>query len=352
MLSTLNINQQKKAFTLAEVLTTLMVIGVVAALTIPSMMQNFREMSLGKQRTVFTKKFTEGLRQMRIEDKLNTQYSSTEDFVTEMKKYFKITQVCDSENLPACFSKTFTAKAYMENEETDSKTFITENIRTTRSLREKSGYDSDVIGLKFADGTSMLITYNTGCIGIEAGNTTGNHIACFGYIADINGEKTPNLTEKDIVTNMRLVNINGLNFEISEQSPFTKETYYNSSSENVTALRIQAYCKSLDEDGGGWDIISIDEAVAITDAIYSNADCTIDTDAYGTKSYTNCNQDKVLSNPLYITIAGDSTSSVYIALNEPYGGGYLRRRLTPTFAATQNGPPANYGSITKGICTK
>lgn len=33
----------KKAFTLAEVLTTLMVIGVVAAITIPSMMNSYKE---------------------------------------------------------------------------------------------------------------------------------------------------------------------------------------------------------------------------------------------------------------------------------------------------------------------
>ena len=81
---------KKRAFTLAETLITLLVIGIVAALTIPSLMQNINEYTLGKQRDVFEKKFHEGLRQMRVVEKLSEKYATTEDFVNEMGKYFKI----------------------------------------------------------------------------------------------------------------------------------------------------------------------------------------------------------------------------------------------------------------------
>ena len=66
---------KKAAFTLAETLITLMVIGVVAALTIPALMQQIGDYTLEKQRDVFSKKFAEGLRQMRVDEKLseNTQ---------------------------------------------------------------------------------------------------------------------------------------------------------------------------------------------------------------------------------------------------------------------------------------
>ena len=50
-----------RAFTLAETLITLMVIGVVAALTIPALMQNINERALLKQRQTVAAKIAEGL---------------------------------------------------------------------------------------------------------------------------------------------------------------------------------------------------------------------------------------------------------------------------------------------------
>lgn len=198
-----------KAFTLAEVLTTLMVIGVVAALTIPNLMQNFQEMTLKKQRTVFSKKFEEGLRLMRVDDKLNTQYSTTEEFVDEMKKYFKIVQVCENDNLKNCFTPSFSATLNVSNNDGSTtkraKTFDTNSLQTTSAILEYTNYDSNVVGLKLADGANILITYNPECIGPEAGDTHTSVTSCFGYIADVNTSKAPNTIGKDITSNMNLL---------------------------------------------------------------------------------------------------------------------------------------------------
>ncbi|MCR4881757.1 MAG: type II secretion system GspH family protein [bacterium] len=83
----------KRGFTLAETLITLLVIGVIAVLTIPALIQQIGDYTLSKQRTVFSRKFEEGLKQMRIDGRLEEKYADTNEFVAAMKKYFKISQV-------------------------------------------------------------------------------------------------------------------------------------------------------------------------------------------------------------------------------------------------------------------
>ena len=72
------------AFTLAETLITLLVIGIVVVLTLPALMQQVGEYTLKKQRDVFGRKFEEGLQQMRVDGKLEVKYESTEDFIKEI----------------------------------------------------------------------------------------------------------------------------------------------------------------------------------------------------------------------------------------------------------------------------
>ena len=94
----------KAAFTLAEVLITLAIIGVVAAITIPSLVKNYNEKAWGTAQKVFTERLEVATRQMNTEEKL-AGYSSTMDFVNELKKYIKITRVCDNDNITKCFNK-------------------------------------------------------------------------------------------------------------------------------------------------------------------------------------------------------------------------------------------------------
>ena len=54
----------KKAFTLAEVLITLGIIGVVAAMTIPTLITNNQQRSMDTAANVFNRKFGEALKIM------------------------------------------------------------------------------------------------------------------------------------------------------------------------------------------------------------------------------------------------------------------------------------------------
>ena len=101
----------KKAFTLAEVLITLGIIGVVAAMTMPSLIQNYQKKALATQTQKFYSMMSQAVKQYMadygVDDLRNTplasdNYEDSEspeamasirDFVT---KYLKVVQECES----------------------------------------------------------------------------------------------------------------------------------------------------------------------------------------------------------------------------------------------------------------
>ena len=63
-------NSKIWAFTLAEVLITLGIIGVVAALTIPTLVANYQAKSWNTAASVFDKRLTEAIKTMNVQSKL------------------------------------------------------------------------------------------------------------------------------------------------------------------------------------------------------------------------------------------------------------------------------------------
>ena len=61
----------KKAFTLAEILITLMVIGFVAVLTLPNLIQNHKQKAWNTAADVFQKKLEVAARSMNTQDNKN-----------------------------------------------------------------------------------------------------------------------------------------------------------------------------------------------------------------------------------------------------------------------------------------
>ena len=61
---------KKIGFTLAEVLITLAIIGIVAALTIPTLVQNYQERAWNTASQVFQRKLGEALRVMNVQGTL------------------------------------------------------------------------------------------------------------------------------------------------------------------------------------------------------------------------------------------------------------------------------------------
>ena len=230
--------KEKKAFTLAETLITLLIIGVVAVLTIPTLTTQINEYILQKQKDVFSKKWVDGLSQMRVDGKLESSYTTAE-FVNEMQNYFKIANVCDSSNLANCFAEKITSYENGEAEE-----FEVKDLKSAKNFN-KTEEDAPVYGIRFADGTSMLLAYKKGCTGISEGDTKGNHTQCLLYVYDVNANKSPNTyggntgtdsnksdgeistmnKGRDLVGNASITkgNAYGLDFEIIGNTSYAKE---------------------------------------------------------------------------------------------------------------------------------
>lgn len=92
-----------RAFTMAEVLITLGIIGIVAAMTLPTILENVRQRQWAEREWSTAFKITQAMDKMRALDLLNGSYASTDEFVDELQKHLKIVQRCDASNLDACW---------------------------------------------------------------------------------------------------------------------------------------------------------------------------------------------------------------------------------------------------------
>lgn len=154
-----------KAFTLAEVLVTLGIIGVVSAMTVPSLMQNYQRQSYVTQlHKVYNELSQAALRYQTDKNALDLKeaglnsQSAVDSFITT---YFKVVSTCDTSTSP-CF-----ADAYKKMSGSQAS-FIT----------TKKAY-------QLASGASIRPSYND-----------GNRV--ISVVADINGPKGPNIAGRDL----------------------------------------------------------------------------------------------------------------------------------------------------------
>ena len=182
--------RKRVAFTLAEVLITLAIIGVVAAITIPSLVKNYNEKAWETGRSVFEKRLEEAVKQLNTEEKL-AGYSSTMDFVNELKNKIKITKICDSNELTKCFENTIHAN-YKDVD-------ITEFQNAGQFTKENWG--TETVGVQFANGVNALIAYNPNTEQQPFNNQFSATAASMAILYDVSGNKNPNTLGKDINMN-------------------------------------------------------------------------------------------------------------------------------------------------------
>lgn len=107
------------AFTLAEVLITLGIIGVVAALTIPVLMQNIQDRQFKEAAKAAYSKASQAVQQMKMDEggNLAGYYGSTGMFKPKFMKYFKVAQDCNlNDCVPDVSGKTSNVYATLINE--------------------------------------------------------------------------------------------------------------------------------------------------------------------------------------------------------------------------------------------
>jgi len=184
----------KKGFTLAEVLITLTIIGVVAALTIPELVKNMNDYAFGKSKEVTLAKITEATNQMKSNDVLDS-YTTNDAFVDEFQKYMKVTKRCDSTTLVNCFPAKF---------KTGTGDEIQTSTLTTGTKLGDNNLTNNTIAIMLANGTSMLFTLRDStkvsgaCDRIDPTDNQSSTIGCLSFLYDINGYGSPNVMGKDI----------------------------------------------------------------------------------------------------------------------------------------------------------
>lgn len=109
----LNLKQMKikKGFTLAEVLITLCIIGIVAEVTVPTLMAQVQDKQFKEAAKEAYSKASQAIQQMKQDagGSLGEYYGNTGSFYPAMKKYFKIAQDC---NLQDCVPSTTQSNIY------------------------------------------------------------------------------------------------------------------------------------------------------------------------------------------------------------------------------------------------
>ena len=200
---------KKVAFTLAEVLITLAIIGVVAAITLPTVINNVNERVNSSRQANIAYKVTQAMDKMKAMGLLNNTYASTDAFVDELQKHLKVAKRCDANHIADCWptDKVMTG---------DGEEFEVKNAKTGKNLNIKSNTSNNV-GLVLADGSSLILTYNQTSSPIDVGDRTTSEFrslplgfgqskdfayttsntASIDFVMDVNGRKGPNSETKD-----------------------------------------------------------------------------------------------------------------------------------------------------------
>ena len=189
---------KRVAFTLAEVLITLGIIGVVAAITLPVLLSNVDQKVKAERVTNIKQKLSKVTDKMAVQSGL-MGYDSTDAFVKEMQRHMKIAKVCDNAHLADCWPSKEVALDDAGKSWEISKTKTAKNLK----IQKADGDDwSDTVGIVTADGTSMILSYNKGCTfdvdkeGLKGNGSNSNSLNCLAGVFDWNGGKKPNKLAK------------------------------------------------------------------------------------------------------------------------------------------------------------
>lgn len=171
-MNNLKVDYVRVGFTLAEVLITLGVIGVVAAITMPTLIQNYQKHVTVNQLKKAYSELNQAINISKLEnDELNNydyvELTSEEAYNFAEKylfPYLKTAKICTPENLSECYAKA----EYQLNGKN-----IQNNIRAER------GWATFVL----ANGTTVAMRHET------------NNLA---FRIDLNGLKNPNILGKDM----------------------------------------------------------------------------------------------------------------------------------------------------------
>ena len=213
-------------FTMAEILLSLTIIGVVAAITLPSLTGNINERTWNTQRKALYARFSQAIALMPALNGYGTletvsdssgstsiEDTAAEAFITEgLSKVLKINNICDSEHIEDC---GLASQITTLNGSTIS-TPETMSALNSKMLKGNDNYygtpfsylNAKAAAFETQNGESIVAFYNQNCrteylnqeILTNDGNAFGfpHSNMCVNFIYDLNGNKGPNTVGKDI----------------------------------------------------------------------------------------------------------------------------------------------------------
>lgn len=191
------IKNRKTAFTLAEVLITLAVIGVIAAITLPPLINKINDIQYTRARERVLSTLGEAGRLIAIEGNMNSA-SDAEDFVKNvLSKKIKIVKMCGTTPKNCGFSDAVTR---LDDNTTVAIPNNISGLSGTNWFTEGNVKFSTSYAFVSADGFSVNLYYNPYCriLSLTEGDRMASDSICINAVYDMNGKRRPNKVGKDI----------------------------------------------------------------------------------------------------------------------------------------------------------
>ncbi|MCM1010598.1 MAG: hypothetical protein NC390_06960 [Fusobacterium sp.] len=199
---------------MAEILLSLTIIGVVAAITLPSLTGNINERTWNTQRKALFARMSQAIALMPAlngygpSDSASAINSAAETFITSgLSKVLKINNICDNEHVFDC---GLASKITTNDASTISLPLKISALNSgiPENTEGRVVYDTKAAAFETVNGESILTFYNPNCTssgvlvsGQAADGTSGYYMkqhVCANFIYDLNGSKGPNTVGKDI----------------------------------------------------------------------------------------------------------------------------------------------------------
>ncbi len=212
-----------RAFTMAEILLSLTIIGVVAAITLPSLTGNINERTWNTQRKALYARMSQAIALMPALNGYGTLQeavsasgetsakeaidTAAETFVTEgLSKVLKINNICDAEHLQDCgLSTKYTdmlgnTKNLPTNMQSLNSLMLYAFQPAASQYGSHSMLNTKAAAFETQNGESIIVYYNPFCAG-SSGEVYYYYVQpkiCANFVYDLNGTKGPNTVGKDI----------------------------------------------------------------------------------------------------------------------------------------------------------
>ena len=245
------------AFTMAEILLSLTIIGVVAAITLPSLTGNINERTWNTQRKALYARISQaialmpalngfGTGEITIDEITNDDFAI--NFVTAgLSKVLKINNICENENLKDCGLPSKLTRMYDGTTlDWPLKLWDLQEADGSRELFGTLTPNTKAAAIETQNGESIAIYYNPKCVSKGMSEETSDYRywdndMCANLVYDLNGNKGPNTVGKDIGFITVFYSVDSL---VVAPMPLPK----NTSPSEVTLNEALNLCKTNDID--------------------------------------------------------------------------------------------------------